>query len=66
MKYIYQYRSSEDSNFEPETHPIASSSLTKCISTAQKARAALGPDVPFFNVFDWFTAGPLEYKPTSC
>jgi hypothetical protein len=27
----------EDSKFEPETHPISSSSLTKCISTAQKA-----------------------------
>ena len=34
---VYQYRSSKDSKFEPETHPISSSSLTNCISTAQKA-----------------------------
>jgi hypothetical protein len=27
-------------------------------------RAALGPDVTFFDVFDWPTAGPLELKPT--
>ena len=34
---VYQYRSSKDPKFEPETHPISSSSLTNCISTAQKA-----------------------------